>query len=72
MDRVDEEIRKQIEEAIDKEKSKIRLDLFKSDSSDSLPKKEIKTVRVIDPEFLIQMKKSPDNSKCIKQDIQGL
>ena len=78
MDRIDEEIRKQIEEAVVREKGRMRLDLFKSDSSDSFVKKrvaiqsKIKEVREIDPEFLIHMKKSPDNSKCIKQDIQGL
>lgn len=76
MEKLDLEIKKQIEEAVMLEKRRMKVDLFKSESSSSIQKKptiesKIKDMRRIDPEFLIHLKQK-DFKTLDKEDLTSV
>ena len=77
MQKLDMEIKKEIEEALKSDKKIVKIDLFKSESSSSFIKKKkaveskIKAARRIDPEYLIHIK-SKEKKDQIKEETKSL
>ena len=77
--KLDDEIKKEIEESIKREKIRARFELFSSATNEVVKKKtvkiesKIKEIRKIDPEFLVTLKRKSNQDKgIIKDDIVHL